>query len=443
MRDTNGGPADVTTQFQWRRTNAPAARRFDDIWFIDAQVGWGVNSNGHILHTRDGGNTWVRQFSTRGAYLRCVGFADAQQGWVGTVTASRRMFRTRDGGATWTQVTDLPPEAPPSICGLSVVNERVLYASGTNFPDRPTGVIKSVDGGATWTGRNMADHATLLVDIYFENERRGWVVGGKADVPNPDRDDVIPVVLFTEDGGQTWVNRLAGMEAVFPRGEWGWKIQFLSDRVGYVSLENFGAAAILQTTDGGRTWRRIEIRDAQGNANLEGIGFLDETVGWVGGWGDRQGEAGFSSETRDGGSTWTDANHIGRFLNRFRFLRVPELVGYASGDTVYKYASVPVSPAPEPVAAAERAEEEPLRARLPLRIPVEVRPGDPFLRVDIWDRFAGHVATPIDEDRPEPGYRDVVWDPGDPRVLRRSGGILIYRVTIGDRAESHFLRVEE
>ncbi len=152
----------TVTELRWQRTNAPtASSRTDDIWFLDAERGWAVNSNGHILHTPDGGQTWQRQFSATGAYLRCVGFANDQLGWVGTLTESSRLFHTKDGGATWILVNNLPLEAPPAICGLSVVNERVVYGSGTNFPDRATGVIKSVDGGETWTanGHGRACHA--------------------------------------------------------------------------------------------------------------------------------------------------------------------------------------------------------------------------------------------------------------------------------------------
>lgn len=79
----------------------------------------------------------------------------------------------------------------------------------------------------------MRAHANLLVDIYFPEPDRGWVVGGKADVPNPTtRGRVKPVVLFTEDGGQTWTNLLADMQADLPLGEWGWKIFFVNDAVG-------------------------------------------------------------------------------------------------------------------------------------------------------------------------------------------------------------------
>ena len=122
----------------------------------------------------------------------------------------------------------------------------------------------------------------------------------------------------------------------------GGEIQFLDSKTGFVSLENFRAAAILKTSDGGQTWMRLPVNDPQGNVNLEGIGFVDEQRGWVGGWGPGGfggggSPQGFSSATTDAGVTWSNANEIGLFINRFRFFGSPVNVGYASGDTVYKY----------------------------------------------------------------------------------------------------------
>jgi photosystem II stability/assembly factor-like uncharacterized protein len=430
-------------EFHWRRTGAPkASSRTDDIWFLDADRGWAVNSNGHILHTPDGGDTWETQFSSIGAYLRCVGFADDRRGWVGTLASSRRLYHTSDGGTTWAPVDNLPPDAPPAICGLSVVNDRVLYGSGTNFPNRPAGVIKSVDGGATWTAIDMDAHATLLVDVFFRDEVRGWVVGGKADVPDPTRDDVVPVVLSTEDGGQTWENRLADITAELPHGEWGWKIAFVDDQIGFVSLENDADGAVLKTVDGGLSWTRKPVNDPQDNANLEGIGFVDDKLGWTGGWGDASFTGGFTSETRDGGETWTDANHVGRFLNRFRFIREPELVGYASGDIVYKYSAEPAG-AEERVAPTPSGADAYARTSFPVRIPVDVPPGAESVRVDVWDRFGEHLATLLDESAPSAGAREVHW-PGETESGGKAGpGIYIYRVTTGDDAESGTVLVEE
>ena len=134
-------------------------------------------------------------------------------------------------------------------------------------------------------------------------QNHGWVVGGKASGPNPTiRDRLKPVVLETSDGGLTWTNRLAGQEAGFPFGEWGWKIQFLNRDVGFVSLENLVDGAILKTVNGGASWTRLPVNDPQRNANLEGIGFIDESRGWVGGWGSADFTGGFTSATQDGGN---------------------------------------------------------------------------------------------------------------------------------------------
>jgi photosystem II stability/assembly factor-like uncharacterized protein len=427
-------------QFSWRRTNAPfATSRTDDIWFLDADNGWAVNSNGQVLQTSDGGDSWQQRLLLSNAYLRCVGFANAQSGWVGSLTPGQRLFHTADGGANWTALDDqMPAEAPPAICGLSVVSDEVVYGSGTNFPDKPTGVIKTTDGGTTWTAQSMAEHATLLVDCFFRDEQTGWVVGGKADVPNPRRDDVHAVVLHTEDGGKTWENRLAGVEGL-PDGEWGWKIAFVDDMVGYVSLENLSDGAVLKTTDGGKSWTRKPVNDPQDNANLEGIGFVDDQLGWAGGWGDKDFEGGFTSVTHDGGDTWADANEVGKYLNRFRFIREPELVAYASGDTVYKYSSDPNG---APAGLAATREDAYQRTTLPVRIPVDPQPGAESVRVDVWDRFGRHMATPLEESSPSAGTREATWGGETEEGGQAGPGIYIYRVSVDDHVESGTLLVE-
>ena len=430
----------ATGVLQWRPTNAPlASSRTDDIWFIDPATGWAVNSNGQILKTSDGGEIWTKQFQID-AYLRCVGFATAQKGWVGTLSSAQRMFHTVDGGQTWSRVENLP-DAPRAICGLSVVNESVVYASGTNFPDAPAAVIKTLDGGATWTGIDMQPHASLLVDCLFLDDRCGWVVGGQADVPNPPtRATVKPVVLYTEDGGQTWQNRVAAMQSKFPFGEWGWKIQFVNEAVGFVALENFREGAILKTTDGGQTWTRKKVQDAQGNANLEGIGFIDENRGWVGGWGDDSFQGGYSSETFDGGDNWADANHIGRFINRFRFFGSPVTVGYASGRTVYKYSTEPAFTAAVAAQATRFLEtNEPAEYSGPFEIPYTVPEKAQHVEIDIWNRFGAHVRKLVDETRPQAGQVTAVWDGNNDAGQPVSPGSFIYRVTVDGEAESRMV----
>lgn len=438
----------------WRATNAPIAnqlrgKRYDDIWFVTPDLGWGVNSDGKILRTMDGGASWDQQFHDESTYFRCLGFASETRGWAGTLFGPARLLETRDG-VTWSVVTNVPEDAPEMICGLTVVNESVVYAAGTNYPfpffgNPPPAMMKTGDGGASWTAVDMTSHASLLVDIYFTTPQSGWVVGGKADpaIPaGPDgRDNIKPVVLFTEDGGQTWVNRVADLQDVFPFGEWGWKIQFLDERIGFISLENFNDGAILKTIDGGNRWTRLEINDSQQNANLEGVGFVDENRGWVGGWGTPAFEGGQSSVTSDGGESWGNANEIGKFINRFRFLGSPVTVGYAAGATVYKYSDQPV-PAPTPMAVSlESAAIRLLESEVEtdggrwVRIPVTVPDNSSRIAVNVWERFGRHVGQILDESNPAAGVRTVEWD-----ATGHSGSFIV-RVTVDDNSESQVVWV--
>jgi photosystem II stability/assembly factor-like uncharacterized protein len=435
----------------WSKTNAPvASSRTDDIWFANPDLGWAVNSDGQIINTTDGGNSWSVQHQDSSVYLRCVQFSGTKIGWAGTVSGPRRLFSTRDGGANWKVVDNLPPK-PAKICGLAVVDDKTVYASGSNDPVDDPAVLKTTDGGATWKLIDMTPHASLLVDIHFQTRDRGWVVGGKDMVAcpgrRPTRDSVKPVVLFTNDGGATWKDLIpANMKRRFPFGEWGWKIFFLNDTVAFVSLENFLDGAFLKSTDGGMTWERLRINDRQRNSNLEGIGFISEQVGWVGGWGDVSFRGGFTSQTMDGGANWDNANEVGFRLNRFRFFGNPVTVGYASGDTVYKFSTQPVSPAP--LAAAPAPTPKLLRRVQPamlaagFREPViDVPQGAGALRVDVWDRFGTHLEL-VNETNPAAGERKVQVDPQAAAAAGMLGNTAVLRVTVDNQVESHLVSID-
>jgi photosystem II stability/assembly factor-like uncharacterized protein len=398
--------------FKWKKTNAPTMTngRTDDIWFSDKNTGWAVNSNGQILSTIDGGHNWTQQLKLKDTYLRCISFSNNTHGWVGTVTSANRLFKTTDGGKNWIKIDNLPKN-PSAICGICAVSNNIVFAAGTNYPNKKCAVLHTKDGGNSWVSIDMSEHANLLVDIFFVNETTGWVVGGYGGTT---RDAVKPVVLYTEDGGTSWTNQISNLNSELPLGEWGWKIHFVNEKCGYISLENFSAGAILKTTDGGKEWKRIQITDPQKNANIEGIGFLDENTGWVGGWGDKDFNGGYSSFTNDGGASWKNANDIGKYLNRFRFIGNPVEVGYASGDTVYKYSieSEVINPSLQKNKDSRShfilnqdseiyTEDVPISLNLPK--------GTQQYSIEVWDRFGEHIETIAHELNPSSGKKNINW----------------------------------
>lgn len=436
------GPGGPWANHRWRATAAPVASRTDDIAFVDAARGWLVNANGEIHATEDGGRTWTRQAHYPGVYLRSVAFSDALTGWVGTFDPGRRLFHTRDGGAHWEDVANLPGPDPIWICGLCTVGDDVVYAAGTNREDNRAAILKTVDGGANWSLIDMDAHAAALIDIHFTTADEGWVVGGVDTVRHPGRSgvrgDLTPGIFRTLDGGATWRNVIEGDEyreevfGLLPQGEWGWKIQIVDADVIVVATQNYRDGAILRSDDGGVHWRRLRINDRQRNSNLEGIGFLDRRYGWVGGWGNLMRDGGFTSATDDGGDNWSEANFVGRRLNRFRLVGTPPTIVYASGDTVYKYSDEQDAP----LVADAAVGTVPIVGVDDVAIPVDVPPDSSSLTVRIWDHAGRFVRILHQETDPATGRRTLRWAFDDAAGVRDSEVTFMVRVTIDDVSRS-------
>jgi hypothetical protein len=200
-----------------------------------------------------------------------------------------------------------------------------------------------------------------------------------------------------------------------------------------------------------RVWKRLKVNDPQGNVNLEGIGFIDEQRGWVGGWGpggfgSPGSPKGFSSATIDGGENWQDANEIGLFINRFRFFGNPVQVGYASGDTVYKYSSESISPAMAVLAAGPKRGQicnslEPLVATDSDEFSITIPPNPTRLAVYIWDGFGELVRTLVDEANPSSGTRTLSWDRTDKSGQVLPPGVFIWRVVVDQVTESRLVQM--
>ena len=74
----------------------------EDIFFLDASVGWAVGENGVILHTDNDGKTWIQQLSGTEETIRSVRFADKNVGWaVGGDLGVGVVLSTTDGGKSW------------------------------------------------------------------------------------------------------------------------------------------------------------------------------------------------------------------------------------------------------------------------------------------------------------------------------------------------------
>ncbi len=331
---------------QFGGSPGPNNVRHDDIYFTDPTNGW-ASQDTWIYRTTNGGVTWTTNLTNSGAHFRSIGFATAQIGFAGNlgvgsydaaVTDTNVLYATHDGGVTWANVDGFAEAGMKGLCSIFVLDSQHIYGGGR--VRGPAYVIKSGDGGNTWTIVNLTAMGVMngIMDIHFMDQLNGWVVG--MDTNSYSSPPYYGRIARTTDGGNTWTTVLTTTVA----SSYFWKMAWPSTNIGYVSLQqngSFDSVIFYKTTDGGNTWvsngiplTSVGLTTSQ--FYLQGIGFVSTNEGWIGGASGLSSYTNSFLHTTDGGVTWTSAGFNDTFLiNRIRFLN-PNL-GFAAGGNLYVY----------------------------------------------------------------------------------------------------------
>ena len=281
-----------------------AGGRYDDVEFVNPELGWTGGGSGKIYKTQDGGDTWVEVFSNPILSFRSLAFLDEQVGFAGTLNGI--LFRTVDGGATWEEIQNSIPGPVEGICGLDHVGDHLF---GVGVWSQPAFFFHSADQGNTWVYQDLSAYADALVECRFLTPEIGWLSGTKNNVGG--------IILKTTNGGQSWTT----VHQTDMSLEYVWKIDIVHDTLLYASIESFDeATSILKSIDGGESW--IELPVSPLGLDIQGIGFIDASHGWVSPRYDPL------YETLDGGFTW---QQLSVMPGMNRFFRIDKDLMYASG----------------------------------------------------------------------------------------------------------------
>jgi photosystem II stability/assembly factor-like uncharacterized protein len=268
--------------------------RLYDVSVVGDRNIWVVGYFGKIVHSADGGKTWVTQNAGLTKALLSVSFVNERDGWA--VGESGTILHTNDGGATW--VKQNSTITGQQLLRVQFLSEKQGFAVGSNGL-----VLHTSDAGVTWERFGSLKGDLILNDVVFLNPNNGWVVGE------------FDTILHTKDGGKTWQKQygadpeLAGQEGklfgvafrdplcgvavgtggktlVTADGGKSWsetnssvkdtllKVQFFGDsRVLAVGLRG----ALIKSFDNGQTWSPVAIPNHYGW--LSGIGFTKDGTG--------------------------------------------------------------------------------------------------------------------------------------------------------------------
>jgi photosystem II stability/assembly factor-like uncharacterized protein len=199
-RTTDGGAT-------WHSLDVPIGAFFYDVFFLDSQTGWMVGgSNGAIVKSTDGGDTWVVQNNPAQYTLASVHFSDPNHGWAGGYYGT--LVRTTDGGTTWTLQDPQIPEYTHVLDISSTSPMRGWIAGYGGGPDSRPFVKYTTDGGATWIEHTpTVGPYDSFAALAFLDDENGWAgsAGGIFRHTGPQ-----PIATGPAAGGASRVRRYQG-----------------------------------------------------------------------------------------------------------------------------------------------------------------------------------------------------------------------------------------
>ncbi|MEZ5427039.1 MAG: YCF48-related protein [Pyrinomonadaceae bacterium] len=160
--------------------------------------------------------------------------------------------------------------------------------------------------GASWVKQDAGTLAWLH-DVYFLNEKKGWIVGSNGEF------------LFTGDGGRTWNKKKQFTEDTIR------EVHFFDEKNGWLlcerdiySLGSDAPSYLLTTSDGGETWNTVNFT-GDVRKRITRIFFAGTDFGLA------IGESGLILSVQESGSVWkrmpSPAPYLlndGMFINKER-----------------------------------------------------------------------------------------------------------------------------
>ncbi len=315
----------LSTYSQWEFQNpSHTNEEFNDIQFVDTNHGWAVGEYGTILHSNDGGNTWINQHSnsvtiTGFHNYQGVYFTDIVNGWVAgwyiteDSLLSSCLMHTADGGNNWELQFSNSNEEFLDVWFTDPLNGWLVGAV-----DQSDGFIRyTEDGGNSWSDNYILEGGYLR-SICFVDENNGWIGGDNGNI------------LHTSDGGENWVDQFSGIYTSFK------SVCFTDLDNGWVVGVNSNPSnfKLYQTTNGGTTW----FENTTSSFDIGNIFFIDSNNGW---YSTRDYGCGMylPKKTSDGGVNWNWINIDQPIHSLLKFFFIDSNNGWAIGENLILHSS--------------------------------------------------------------------------------------------------------
>jgi photosystem II stability/assembly factor-like uncharacterized protein len=330
-----------------------------------------------MLHTVDGGKTWLQQATGVGfGQLVDLFMFDEQNGWALTDDKYR------------------PPE----------------------FTEGYVQALKTANSGETWELVNTNQPGMITIgsairsgSLFFHNADTGWILGAQCDL------------FKTMDGGDTWST------VPLPQ-EWTntYDIVFSSSNKGNICGES-----VFHSQDGGDQWSE----SPSVNSQFTDMYFTDSLHGWmVGEWGN-------IGRSMDGGSTWAPFEHDATSAALKAVTFTDEMNGWATGrggtiikiDNAATGINIPSYGESSPLQIQNYP--NPFTSQTTISFCL-TQPG--MARLSIYDLSGRYISTLVNEMKPA-GTHNVQWDGTNDTGRQISPGVYICKLISGTEMKSKII----
>jgi photosystem II stability/assembly factor-like uncharacterized protein len=173
-----------------------------------------VDAPAFFFKTTDGGRTWKRKYMNRDPkiFFDGIAFRDDENGiaFSDPIDGKFYIVETKDGGNSWNQISKMNIPAALKNEGGFAASGTAITVSGKDYVWFGTGgsdrarIFYSEDGGENWRASDVpvksGNASSGVFSIAFKDELNGIAVGG--DYKN-DKDN-LHNCAFTDDGGLSW-----------------------------------------------------------------------------------------------------------------------------------------------------------------------------------------------------------------------------------------------
>ena len=192
----------------WEQADVPSSVTLTSVHFPTPELGWAVGHDGLILHSSDGGGSWVKQLDGHELNTQIIKVAER------IVANSRAELETLQADETADEY---------DVEDAEFMLEEAEFALEGAMDDTDAGPVRP------------------LLDVWFKNEREGIVAGSYG------------MLLLTQDGGESWSlesDRMENAEAFHLN-----RIEAAPDATVFIAGES---GFVYRSRDNGETWDSLE-----------------------------------------------------------------------------------------------------------------------------------------------------------------------------------------